>query len=196
MFDTDARLMIDREAALHFRTIAVRKTIMTEVTGPIVIALSAVTGVPGQRPKSFGGECDLLAVDEAGRLLAIEVKPSSTSSIRWAPAQATVYARLFERWINDLPGATAPPPGHPTAGEVVRGMSQQRADLRLSHPSRIVVPDRPEVLPVVAIGRDTNKTYLDGLRSIQQTLLDEGVGHPGLMLCEVNMAGRLDPKPL
>jgi hypothetical protein len=75
-------------------------------------------------------------------------------------------------------------------------MIQQRADLRLAHPSHIVVPDRAEVIPVVAVGRDTKQTYLDGLRTVQQTLLDKGVGHPGLMLCEVNMAGRLDPMPL
>jgi hypothetical protein len=32
------------------------------------------------RPAAFGGRCDLLAIDSAGRLLAVEVKPCQGTS--------------------------------------------------------------------------------------------------------------------
>jgi hypothetical protein len=47
-------------------------------------------------PKSLGGECDVLAIDSDGRLLAIEIKPwSATTAIRWSPLQVRHYANLF-----------------------------------------------------------------------------------------------------
>jgi hypothetical protein len=61
--------------------------------------------VPGSRPKSFGGKCDLLALDSDGRLLTLEVKPKGVSTIVWAPAQAIVYARLLHLWTRNDPQA-------------------------------------------------------------------------------------------
>lgn len=187
VFATKQRVMLDREAALHFRDTPTKKEIFSELTGPVVSALQGIQRVPGKVPTSFGGECDLLAVDQQGRLLAVEVKPRDTASIRWAAAQATVYASLFERWINWPPPKADPP------GQILKGMIEQRVSLGLADAARPDIPDQPEVLPVVAVQRGAKETYIEGLKQVQRALLAAGVGHQELQICEVNMAGRLDP---
>jgi len=137
---------------------------------------------------SFGGELDLLALDRAGRLLAVEVKPRGTSTLRWAAAQATVYARLWERWLaaTDLPHL---------AGEILDGMAEQREALGLSKP-RTSTGTPTNVVPVVAVQRGASPVLLDDLRAVQRTLLEQGVGHPALELHEVSLSGRLTPLPV
>lgn len=189
VFATKNRVMLDREAALHFHDNPTKSRIFSEVTSPVLAAVQAVEGVPGKKPTRFGGECDLLAVDEEGRLLAVEVKPRGAGTIRWAAAQATVYARLFQRWIAALPTGDSP-------GQILRGMIRQRVDLGLAETVRPDIPDQPDVVPVVAVQREAAETYLDGLRRVQRQLLASGAGDERLRLYEVNMAGRLDRIPL
>ncbi len=183
--DSGGRVMLDREVAVSFRDAATKASIMSAVTEPIVEAVSSVPGVPGKPPTSFGGECDLLALDEQGRLLAIEVKPRGTSTIRWAPAQATVYAELLRRWL----GAQALPA---RPAEVLSGMLAQRAAVGLAPQGSVhALADPPEVVPVVAVQRGAADTYLDGLRRVQRALLDRGVGYRTLLVYEINLAGEL-----
>jgi hypothetical protein len=85
---------------------------------------------------SFGGECDLLAVDRIGRLCTVEVKPRKASSIVWAPAQAIVYAQLFSKWLRHDPDAV----------QIVDGMIEQRSLLKL-------VSERPPAPSHLRIGR-------------------------------------------
>jgi len=186
-FATGGRLMLDREVVLGFRDTPTRTAVFAEVVAPVVSALHGAP-VKGRPPSSFGGELDLLAVDTAGRLLTVEVKPKGASTLRWAAAQATVYARLWERWLaaGDLPDP---------AGEVLDGMAAQRAALGLSEP-RPPSGTPTEVVPVVAVQRGASPVLQDDLRAVQQTLLDQGVGHTGLELCEVALSGRLTPLPL
>jgi hypothetical protein len=195
-FSSMDRAMVDREAALHFRDQKTKNGIMSELTDPIVRAVSSIEGIPGKYPTKFGGECDLLAIDGAGRLLAVEVKPRSTGTIRWAAAQATVYAMLFSRWISaDRSRSTrsdsANTPDAP--GEILRGMLRQRRDLGLCERIRPDLSDHPEVVPVVAVQRGASRKYLDDLMRVQEGLLSSGVGDPRLEIFEVDLAGRLTP---
>lgn len=115
-------------------------------------AVKTVAEVPGQHPTSFGGECDLLAVDARGRLLAVEIKPRNVSSIAWVGIQATIYAELFTRWLRSPRSAAADQPA-----VIIRDMLDQRTRLGLASPNRAALPDEPEVVPVVAIQRDSRE---------------------------------------
>ncbi len=146
-----------------------------------------IAGVPGKPPSSFGGECDLLALDAQGRLLAVEVKPRNVGSLVWSAAQATVYARLLQRWVQAPPQGTDPPV------HVLEGMVEQRSRLGLAPASRPNLPTTPVVVPVVAVQRGAKDVYLERLKAVQQALLDRGSGDPNLEMYEVSLAGRLDP---
>ena len=100
VFSAGERVMVDREVALSFKDTSTKTRIFEEITAPYLDVVRTVAEVPGQHPTSFGGECDLLAVDARGRLLAVEVKPRNVSSIAWAGIQATIYAELFTRWLR------------------------------------------------------------------------------------------------
>jgi hypothetical protein len=140
-FDSANRVMLDREVLLHFRDTPTEPRVMDSVTADLRLALSTAP-VPGARPAAFGGRCDLLAIDSAGRLLAVEVKPKGAPTITWAPAQAIVYARLFNIWQHD-----------PDAAEILSGMIEQRKRLNLIKSQTPVLPSRLGVIPIVAVQR-------------------------------------------
>lgn len=106
----------------------------------------------GGKRLGIGEEVDVLALDAKGRLLCVEVKPSSaTAGIVWPCAQVFVYAEIFARWVAQDPAA---------ATESLRGMATQRAALGLMDPRWISLIDGPRrVAPVVAVGA--------GLRSLK-----------------------------
>jgi hypothetical protein len=182
-FVSDRQVMVDREVAMHFRDDKVKRKIMGELTRPVLAVVQSVTGIPGQRPTSFGGECDLLGVDKQGRLLAVEIKPADVASIRWAAAQATVYAEILRRWVtsSDLP---AP------AEKVLDGMLDQRAHLGLGELKRPALGPQPDVVPVVALPTGVKQTYLDGLLSARAALIT--AGYPPVDVYELTLAGRPD----
>ncbi len=177
---------MDREFALHFRDEKIRKGVMAEVIAPFVKAAASIQGIPGSSPKTFGGECDLLSLDAKGRLLAVEVKPRGTGTLVWAGAQATVYARLIERWLKTPPSGTDKPV------TILRGMLDQRSRLGLAPAERVGVAESPVVVPVVAVQRGASQVYLDRLAQVQQELISRRCGDPLLEVYEVNMAGRMD----
>ncbi|MEP6697638.1 MAG: hypothetical protein ABJA34_12300 [Pseudonocardiales bacterium] len=182
-FLSDRQVMVDRELAVHFLDDKVKKKIMGEITRPVVAVVQSVSGIPGQRPDSFGGECDLLGVDKKGRLLAVEIKPADVGSIRWAAAQATVYAEIVRRWVTaaDLPAA---------ADVVLNGMLNQRAALGLGTLKRPVLGPQPQVVPAVALPTGVKQTYLYGLLAVRTALID--AGHPPVDVYELTLAGRPD----
>jgi len=186
VFSSNKRIMVDREVALHFKDVATKKRIFAEITAPLVTAIKGIPGVPGKPPASFGGACDLLALDRDGRLLAVEVKPRATGTLVWSGVQATVYARLFERWIQ------APPRGTDAAATILRGMLEQRARLGLAPTSRPGIAERPIVVPIVAIQRGASATALERMRKVQAALLEAGCGDPNFEIYEVSMTGRMD----
>ena len=150
-------------------------------------AVKTVAEVPGQHPTSFGGECDLLAVDARGRLLAVEIKPRNVSSIAWVGIQATIYAELFTRWLRSPRSAAADQPG-----------SHHPRHARSANPAGAHLP-RPRGAPRRARGgarrgRSTRLTgsFLDRLRSVHGTILDSpGCAGTNLEVYEVSMTGRL-----
>lgn len=95
--------------------------------------------------KAMGHELDVLALDGAGRLLCIEVKPADeTAGTAWAVAQVSLYAELFARWLAD-DGARAQ--------SSLVSMATQRAALGLLDPRWSTMPTVPSAaVPVVAIG--------------------------------------------
>ncbi len=98
-FSSAQRVMLDREVLLAFKDDGVKKQIMAALSKDLIAASASVRGIPGASKLSFGGRCDVLALDAQGRLLAVEVKPKNTATIVWAGLQATMYARLLRRWL-------------------------------------------------------------------------------------------------
>jgi hypothetical protein len=182
-FDSEDRVMLDREVTPHFRDTAVKNDILDACRQPIVAALNKHVPAPGKIPQSFGAECDLLALDTYGRLLAIEVKPSTGTSIAWSSAQATMYARVLRAWVTSDHGWR----------EVIDGMYDQRRKLGLASKLDRRSADGPVVVPVVALQRGVGRTHIERLWAVQDALLAEGVGEPQMEVYEVSLSGRLGP---
>lgn len=187
-FSSAKRVMLDREMVFAFRDAVLKKEMMTELSRDLVSAAAAMRGIPGAPKTSFGGRCDVLALDDRGRLLAVEVKPKNTGTIVWAGLQATMYARLLRRWLEEPVHANWPSPQ-----EVLTGLLEQRRALnpRLRGPDR--VSETPEVVPVVALQRGANQTYLDRLLSVQEQAHARGVVEPSLEIHLVSITGALIP---
>lgn len=185
------RVVLDREVTPHFRDTATKETIRQLYSAELVQALASVPGVKGRPPVRFGMKCDLLAVDADGRLLAIEVKPGSVGSLAWVAAQATMYAKVLQHWIDE---SEARPPSDrwPSWRDIVTTSFEQRKLLGLT-PAGFSLPAlQPEVIPAVAYQRIAHPTYLDRMRAVQTALLNAGVGDPRLKFYEVSLSGRLD----
>ena len=137
--------------------------------------------MPGAPPASYGGKCDLLAIDSGGRLLAVEVKPKGVPTIVWAPAQAIVYARLLRLWTRH----------DPDAAEILSGMLSQRRDLRLATGNPPVL-SQPEVVPVLAVQRGLSREHRNRLTTVRDHLAGQGIEDATrLKIYEVTLAGRL-----
>lgn len=184
-FADGSRVMLDREVTPHFLDAAVKKAVLGPLSDALAGALARAKVVAGKPPSSFGAECDLLAVDRAGRLLAVEVKPN-VSSLVWTPAQATMYARVLQAWAED---DCSDSPGWQT---VVLGMLEQRRQLGFVRRFDVALPDTPTVVPVIAVQRGANSTLIERLWKVQQALLEAGVGDPALEVYQVSLSGRLD----
>ena len=182
-FDPANRVMLDREVLLHFRDTPTKQRVMDSVIADLRLALSTAP-MPGARPAAFGGRCGLLAIDSAGRLLAVEVKPKGAPTITWAPAQAIVYARLFNIWLQH----------DPDAAEILSGMIEQRKRLNLIKSQTPVLPSRPGVIPIVAVQRGVSQELRDRLFTVRRHLTDQGIDEAlQLRVYEVTLAGRLLP---
>lgn len=171
--------VIDREAVVGFTNTAERQAIHNALQDPLVAACVPDAVASWFKPKRFGGELDLLAVDDEGRLLVVEVKPASaTSGITWAPFQATFYARLFSAWADEVgPASTA----------ALESMLRQRVELRLTRDPLRPLRQPLEVVPVVAIGglHDPSKEALKRMWQVQHALLHAGCGSVALEVWRV-----------
>jgi hypothetical protein len=156
---------VDREAVLGHVNSAVRSA----TTDPVEIALNEALSAadngepwwPTARGKvKFGGELDVLAVDDEGRLLAVEVKPANAvAGIAKSPAQVALYATLWSTWLTETDYST----------EVLQGMLDQRARLGLGRAGPLVPPET--VVPVVALGPGKlSKEALPRLRQVAQAI--------------------------
>jgi hypothetical protein len=102
---------------------------------------------PGRRyeknPKRFGTSPDILAIDDAGRLLVIEAKPpGALEGIAWGPAQVGFYGSMFGELFkrND------------DTASVISRMLEQRVALGLTEPGRMDLAAPLRIVPVLAIG--------------------------------------------
>ena len=172
--------VVDREAALAHTNSAARGGTMDPVENALNEALLAggqgEPWWPTARGKaSLGGELDVLAVDEAGRLLAVEVRPANAvAGIAKSPAQVALYATLWSMWLNETDESTY----------VLQGMLDQRARLGLGRAGPLVPPET--VVPVVAIGPGkVSKEALPRLRQVAEAVRPVLTARPSVMPLEI-----------
>lgn len=176
------RAVIDREVAPSFRDTAIKQQFQKAASDPLVNAITKANLGFGKPPASFGMETDALAVDQEGRLIAIEIKPGSVSSLAWVPAQATMYARILQRWVDE----------DDDWREVITKSLKQRRKIGLSAPGFKAADLQPRVVPAVAFQRVAKDVYIDRMYQVQDALLAAGVGDPDLEFYAVAPSGRLD----
>ncbi len=145
---SDAYAVADREAAVGFRNNPVKDATCSPLADVIHSAvLNAHRDEPwwpdNSKPlKAMGTGLDVLAVDPAGRLLAIEAKPASAlEGITWGPAQVRFYAELFAKWANETTDARS----------VIAGQTAQRVALGLGGNDFQVANGDPVVVPVLVV---------------------------------------------
>ncbi|MDP9331868.1 MAG: hypothetical protein M3Q30_00955 [Actinomycetota bacterium] len=192
-FASSDMVVIDREACVTFSNQAEKKRVTGALARPLLSAVAPRRGAAAwwkTVPARLGGECDAVAIDANGDVLAIEIKPAgATTTIRWAPLQVRHYTNLFTAWIKQTKDA----------GDVLKGMVDQREKLGLvrkrppTPPGATGIKKPITVRPVVAIGRLHSKAALAGLKEVQQRLVHAGLNDPPLEICSVTFAGRLDP---
>lgn len=140
----------NREVSISFKSTAARQQWMEPVISRYQTCLAALADPPPWWPSltSLGTGCDFLAVDDDGRLLALEAKPANAATgIAKGPVQVALYAELLRAWVDDIVDHI----------EIVEDMFDQRVQLGLAPPGLLVVPS-PTVVPVLAIGEGTAST--------------------------------------
>lgn len=177
-----ARAMLDREVTPSFHDKPAKKAIIEGLYAPLVNALASGAPVMGKPPTTLGAYCDLLAVDATGQLVAIEIKPGKASSLKWVPAQATMYAKVLQAWIDD----------DPDWAEVITGSFAQRKALGLT-PAHFTLPTlQRKVVPAVAYQRIASEKLIQQMYDVQDHLVACGVGDPEMTFYTVSISGRLD----
>lgn len=176
-----SRVMVDREVVPSFADTATRKMIRDQFSRPLVEAIEHAKPAPGKRPTNFGMECDALSLDAAGHLVAVEVKPGNVGTLAWVAAQATMYARVLQHWV-DLDGDWQ--------ATVTRMFGQRRA-LGVVSPAFQLPKLERKVVPAVAFQRIANPAFIARMYDVQDALIDAGVGDPDMKFYEVSLSGRL-----
>lgn len=179
--------VIDREAVIAFSNRPEKDKVIKALSSPLLDALDP-PGAPWWRgcPKNLGGECDALAVDADGRLIAMEIKSNKAyASIPWAPLQVRHYANLFTEWAGSTPDAA----------EIINGMVQQRAALGLTTHNP-TCGERVKLRPLIAIQNGASPEVLDRLGQVHRRLVERGIDDPPLEVYSVNLVGRLDGQKL
>jgi hypothetical protein len=188
-FESADRVVIDREGVVAFDSDPERKASSERLRRPLLAALerSDAPAWWNGRPKTLGGECDALAINASGELLAIEVKPADSNTLPWALVQVMHYANLLREWA-----AQPPSNGRSTPTAVLQGMLDQRRILGLVHNSdAFQVADPVIVRPVLAFDRGASAAARKRLLEVASHLQSRGV-NVDVDMYEVNRIGRLD----
>ncbi|MFC7500474.1 hypothetical protein [Nocardioides sp. GCM10030258] len=182
------RVILDREVTPSFGSTDEKTSFMKACASPILEALKiADLGFAGM-PTKLGNECDAIGVDQDGTILAIEVKPLGVGSIAWAPAQATMYARILQRWIDESASAdNVPPPAN-----VLKDQLEQRRSLGLVD-GDFKVGIAMRVAPVVVLQRGASAEMIRRMLAVRDALKDAPLGVEPIQLFEVNLLGDLLP---
>jgi hypothetical protein len=174
--------MLDREVTPSFRDRPLKTKILTGLSRGIVDALPRDLGA-GRVPGHFGSECDLLGIDETGRLLAIEVKPYTGGSIAWVAAQATMYARILTEWVRS----------DGQARNHLDRMVEQRAQLLGQNQGVHRSAESLTVVPVVALQRGASDKALQRMLDVRDCLGKTDLGVPPTEVLQVSITGDLEP---
>lgn len=190
---TDDWAILDREVTPSFKDNAYKQAVLAECRQPLLASTKAAAAtavnVPAG-PKKFGTECDLLALDQTGRLLAIEVKPLGAATIAWVPAQATMYARVLQHWIDTDP--TTATDGI-TPRQIIEGTLAQRQKLDHS-PGFTASPAEPmTVTPVVVLQKGSSQAKRDQMLKIRDLLTKHVRNVPPVEIYEVSILGDFTP---
>lgn len=177
--------ILDREVTPSFASKAAKKQFMEKCQAPILAALHGADLGFGGMPKSLGNECDALGIDETGVVLAIEVKPAGVGSVVWAPAQAAMYARLLQRWIDE----SANDPDHAPVA-VLEGLLAQRAQLGLARGDAVLATPL-RVAPVVVLQRGASPELIRRMVAVRDVLAGASLGVEPIRIYEVDLLGRL-----
>jgi hypothetical protein len=181
--------VIDRECAFRFTSTAEKAATLAAVAGELRAVVDrfheAGNGtIP--KPPRLGQELDALAVAPDGALEVIEVKAGgATGAVGWAPAQVGFYARLFEHWLAE----------HPGARRRLEYMLRQRVDLQMA--PAVELQDPVRIRAVIAVGEPFKSEAVakDRAESLQRYLRGAGVGWGDLEARKVSVDGstsRLD----
>ncbi|MGF9755056.1 hypothetical protein AAII07_07625 [Microvirga sp. 0TCS3.31] len=181
------RIVLDREVTPSFRDADFKKQFMEGRQRPILDALAKADLGFGGVPKKLGNECDALAIDQAGRVLAVEVKPLGVGSIAWVAAQAVMYARILQGWIDK--DHTKDDGPH----EVLQCMLAQRHDVRLAPPLEVALPKQLRVTPVVALQRGASPEMVRRMLRVRDVLSAADMGVEPVEIYEVNLIGEWIP---
>ncbi len=187
------RVIVDREVTPSFRDTTTKQKVMSDCQQPILNLLENSDLGFGAVPVRLGNECDALAVDSAGRILAVEIKPIGVGSIAWVAAQAVMYARILQHWVD-----AEAPDGHRPA-DVLTGMLAQRQDVRLAPASDITIAAESRVVPVVALQRGASPEMIRRMCAVRDELAKVDLGVGEVEIYEVNLLGewiRLDESRL
>ncbi|UUW92958.1 hypothetical protein [Pimelobacter simplex] len=183
-FANDRLFVIDREVTPAFEDEKAKDDFMRECEGPILEVLEKADLDFGGPPKRLGNECDALAVDVDGRLLAVEVKPLGVGTIAWVAAQAAMYARIMQGWVDSVGEQVE---------HVVHGLFDQRVKVGLLSGS-IAVATPIKVVPVVALQRGASQELIRRMLEVRDLLAaDAQLGIPPVEIFEVSLLGELLP---
>jgi hypothetical protein len=180
---SDEWAILDREVLPSYPDTGTKTASMRECMAPLLAATREAGRSAGalklpQPPSSFGAECDLLAVDAQGRVLAIEVKPMAAGTIAWVPAQAAMYGRILRRWIDTDPDAC----------DVLNGMLEQRQALGHAPSFQAALPAKPRVVPVVVLQRGASLKSLAQMHAVRAHV-DRYSELPPVEIFEVSVLG-------
>lgn len=189
---TDEWAILDREVTPSFRDTTYKKSVLENCMQPLVeVAANAAKslGKFPAGPSKFGAECDLLALDKRGRLLAVEVKPLGAGTIAWVPAQASMYARVLQAWIDtDTPAAQE----GDRPSEVIAGTLAQRQDLGHAEGFAGVCADPLVVTPVVVLQKGSRPDRRDQMLTVRELLAKNVPENPAVEIYEVSILGDFD----
>lgn len=181
------RVVLDREVTPSFRDESSKKAFMEDCQRPILDALTKADLGFSKVPGKLGNECDALAVDANGRVLAVEVKPLGVGSIAWVVAQATMYARILQRWTD----AEAADEHRPA--DVLRGMLAQRHAVRLAPRFDLHQEGGAKVVPVVALQRGASPEMIRRMCAVRDVLAQLDLGVAPAEIYEISLIGEWIP---
>ena len=186
-FHSGDRVILDREVTPSFKDKAFKADFMAACQQPILAALKNANLGFGTTPTKLGNECDALAVDARGRVLAVEVKPLGVGSIAWVVAQATMYARILQGWLDAEADAGEQP------GDVLSGMLEQRNAIRLAPRFPFQIDASAKVVPVVALQRGASPEMIRRMCAVRDVLKGIDTGVAEAEIYEINLVGEWIP---